>query len=274
MRTKASLSLSHKNFFFSFIFGGYIFYFDIAKNNHIVSPCNITGAISSEFERYDSHCDNVDRGPLEGSRAVIHLSERASYKQGSILNRGKKREVLIDDVVGSASSRVTSALDGTVIDVKGKRNERDRDQKREIVRNNSLSGGCSSMDSIQTERKMKAKYKQKNTLLSTPTSGFHNRNMEGEEPARGSKPTVVNRKSKSLLPRDSPKEAEEPVDFAEWKHHEFDSTEELGVSSHDDLGEHQDFGSWLNFDEDGLQDHDSIGLEIPMDDLSELNMLM
>nr|XP_048325119.1 uncharacterized protein LOC107410028 isoform X1 [Ziziphus jujuba var. spinosa] len=234
-----------------------------------------SGAISSEFERYDSHCDNADRGSLEGSRAVFHLSERASYKQGSILNRVKKREVLIDDVVGSASSRVTSALESTVIDGKGKRSERDRDQKRDIVRNNSLSGGCSSMDSIQTERKTKVKSKQKNTVLSTPTSGFHSQNMEGEEPSHGSKQTVVNRKSKSLLPKDSPKEAEEPVDFTDLKLHELDSMEELGVSSHDDdLGEHQDFGSWLNFDEDGLQDHDSIGLEIPMDDLSELNMLM
>lgn len=212
---------------------------------------------------------------MEGSRAVFHLSERASYKQGSILNRVKKREVLIDDVVGSASSRVTSALESTVIDGKGKRSERDRDQKRDIVRNNSLSGGCSSMDSIQTERKTKVKSKQKNTVLSTPTSGFHSQNMEGEEPSHGSKQTVVNRKSKSLLPKDSPKEAEEPVDFTDLKLHELDSMEELGVSSHDDdLGEHQDFGSWLNFDEDGLQDHDSIGLEIPMDDLSELNMLM
>nr|GMC94081.1 disease resistance protein TAO1-like [Ipomoea batatas]GMD01914.1 disease resistance protein TAO1-like [Ipomoea batatas] len=31
----------------------------------------------------------------------------------------------------------------------------------------------------------------------------------------------------------------------------------------------KDFNSWFNFDVDGLGDHDSIGLEIPMDDLSE-----
>nr|KYP68738.1 hypothetical protein KK1_022379 [Cajanus cajan] len=46
------------------------------------------------------------------------------------------------------------------------------------------------------------------------------------------------------------------------------------LSSIEEFGGAHDLSSWLNFDEDGLQDHDSIGLEIPMDDLSDLNMLM
>lgn len=246
------------------------------SNIILLYPITIPGAISSELERYDSHSDNVDRGLLEVPPAVIHSSERVSHKQGSILNRGKKREVLIDDVVGSASSRVTSALDSSVLDVKGKRSERDIDPRRDNIRNNSLSGGgCSSMDSIQTERKTKAKSKQKNTLLSPSGSGFHGRNTEAAEPYRDSNQLAVNagqKKGKSMVPRDSLKE-EKPVDFSNMKHNEFDSMEELEVPSHD-IVEHQDFGSWLNFDEDGLQDHDSIGLEIPMDDLSDLNMLM
>lgn len=238
-------------------------------------PITVPGAISSELERYDSHSDNVDRGSLEVPPAVIHSSERASHKQGSVLNRGKKRELLIDDVVGSASSRMTSALDSSVLDVKGK-SERDRDQKRDNMRNNSLSGGgFSSMDSIQTERKTKAKSKQKITLLSPSGSGLHGQNTDAAEPYRESNRSAVNagqKKGKSMIPRDSLKE-EEPVDLSNLKHNEFDSMEEIEVPSHD-LDEHHDFGSWLNFDEDGLQDHDSIGLEIPMDDLSDLNMLM
>ncbi|KAJ0987643.1 hypothetical protein J5N97_005999 [Dioscorea zingiberensis] len=40
-------------------------------------------------------------------------------------------------------------------------------------------------------------------------------------------------------------------------------------------GQGQDIGSWLNIDDDDvLQDHDFMGLEIPMDDLSEVNMMM
>lgn len=221
------------------------------------------------MERHDSNSDNVNRGLSDN-----HSLERASYKQGSILNREKKREVALDDVVGSASSRVTSALDSSVLDVKGKRSERDRDQKRENIRNNFLSGGgCSSMDSIQTERKTKAKSKHKNTLLSPSGSEFHGRNIEAAEPTRESSQSAVNpsqEKGKSMRLRDSVKGED---DFANLKLNELDPMEELGVPSHD-LDEHQDFGSWLNFDEDGLQDLDSIGLEIPMDDLSDLNMLM
>lgn len=45
-----------------------------------------------------------------------------------------------------------------------------------------------------------------------------------------------------------------------------------GLAVPNDLTVPQDLNSWLNFD--GLQDHDSIGLEIPMNDLTDLNMLM
>uniref|UniRef100_A0A2P2LBS1 Uncharacterized protein MANES_03G036800 n=1 Tax=Rhizophora mucronata TaxID=61149 RepID=A0A2P2LBS1_RHIMU len=40
-------------------------------------------------------------------------------------------------------------------------------------------------------------------------------------------------------------------------------------------GQGQDLASWLNIDDDGLPDHDDfMGLEIPMDDLSDLNMMV
>ncbi|XP_039048597.1 cell division protein FtsZ homolog 2-2, chloroplastic-like [Hibiscus syriacus] len=55
---------------------------------------------------------------------------------------------------------------------------------------------------------------------------------------------------------DSSKEADEPVDFTNLQLTELDPMEELGVSN--DIGGTQDLSSWLNFDEDGLQDHDSI----------------
>jgi len=72
------------------------------------------------------------------------------------------------------------------------------------------------------------------------------------------------------IPKKSSKESEEPNHFANLPLPELDSMEALGVSN--DIGGPQDLSSWLNFDEDGLQDHDSIGLEIPMDDLTELHM--
>jgi hypothetical protein len=203
------------------------------------------GAVSSTIERYDSHSDNFDRI--------------------------KKREVLIDDVIGSASSRVTSTLDSAALGgVKGKRSDRDREQSKDNSRSNSVSGASrSSLDCIKGECKTKPKPKQKSTHLLNSGNG-----------PRGSYHSVANASNKieragsmSLgnIPQDTPKEVDEPSDFPHSQLNEFD-TIELGGST--DLGGPQDLGSWLNIGEDGLQGHDSIGLEIPMDDLMELNMLM
>lgn len=164
---------------------------------------------------------------------------------------------------------MTSVFDSTVLGPKGKRSDNDN------LRNNSLSGdGRSLLDSSQTERKTKAKLKQKNTQ-STSGSEIHGRFMESTDPSGGSSQSVINasnRKSESTFPRNTSNEAEEPTNCANGQLNESDSMEELEVSH--DLGGNQDLSSWLNFDEDGLMDHDSIGLEIPMDDLTDLNMLM
>jgi len=237
-----------------------------------------TGAVSSAFERYDSPSDNIDRGSSDAFQSVIHSSEQASSKHSSVFIKGKKREMLIDDVVGNASSRATSALDGPVLGgLKGKRSERERDQNKDNVRINSVSGASRpSLDSFRSERKTKAKPKQKNNHLSTSGSGFHGRFIEAMEPAcppvRGSNQSV---KAGSILPSNIPqkssKGSEEPNQIANLQLPELDSMEALGGVSNDISGP-QDLSSWLTFDEDGLQDHDSIGLEIPMDDLTELNM--
>ncbi|XP_022752570.1 uncharacterized protein LOC111301277 isoform X2 [Durio zibethinus] len=227
-----------------------------------------SGAVSSAFERYDSS----DAFPS------VHSSEHAVSKYGSMLNKGRKREVLIDDVVGSASSRVTSTLDGTVGGVRGKRSERDREQIRDNLRNtSSVSGaGQTSLENSKGEQKTKAKPKQKSNHLSTSGNGFNGRLTEPLLPSRGSyHPTansgkVTEREARSTSPSNMCKNSskDEPIDFANLQLKELDTMEELGVSN--DIGGPQDLSSWLNFDEDVLQDHDSIGLEIPMDDLSDL----
>ncbi|KAG5239358.1 spectrin beta chain, brain [Salix suchowensis] len=146
--------------------------------------------------------------------------------------------------------------------VKGRRNDRDREQSKDNSRSNSVSGAShSSLDGAN----------QKSTHLLN----------SGNRP-RGSNHSVVNASNKierppprsmSLgnIPQDTPKEVDEPSDFPISQLNEFDATD-LGAST--DLGGPHDLGSWLNIDEDGLQGHDSIGLEIPMDDLMELSMLM
>ncbi|XWS73915.1 hypothetical protein CRYUN_Cryun02cG0170000 [Craigia yunnanensis] len=226
-----------------------------------------SGAVSSTFERYDS----------SDALPAVHSSEHAVSKYGSVLNKGRKREVLIDDVVGSASSRVTSTLDGTV-GIRGC--ERDRDQSRDNLRNISCVSGAgrTSLDSSKGDQNMKATPKQKSNRLSTSGNGFNGRLTEPFLPTRGSSQPSTNpgkmieRDAKSSSPRkiyqNSSKEADEPIDFANLQLNELDTMEELGVSN--DIVGPQDLSSWLNFDEDGLQDHDSIGLEIPMDDLTDL----
>ncbi|TYG55771.1 hypothetical protein ES288_D08G009800v1 [Gossypium darwinii] len=209
-----------------------------------------SGAVCGTFERYDS----------PDALLAVHSTEHAVSKYGSTLNKGRKREVLIDDVVGSASSRVTPALDGTAGGLRGNRSERDSRNT------SSVSGaGRTSLDGAKGDRRTKAKPKQKSG------HGFNGRLSDPLLPPLANSNKMTEREARSLSPTPSNvrlKESDEPDDFANLQLNDLDPMEELGVSN--DIGGPQDLSSWLNFDEDGLQDHDSIGLEIPMDDLSEL----
>ncbi|KAK8514435.1 hypothetical protein V6N12_009141 [Hibiscus sabdariffa] len=213
-----------------------------------------SGAVCSTFERYDS----PDAPP------AVHSSEHAVSKYGSMLNKGRKREVLID-VVGSSSSRVTPALDSTAGGLRGNRCEREREQSRDNLRNTTSLSGASraSLDGAKGDRRTKAKPKQK----SNSGHGFNGRLSDPSLPPLANTSKMTEREASNIR-LDSSKEADESVDFANLQLTELDPMEELGVSN--DIGGPQDLSSWLNFDEDGLQDHDSIGLEIPMDDLSDL----
>ncbi|XP_057979002.1 uncharacterized protein LOC131165336 isoform X2 [Malania oleifera] len=245
-----------------------------------------SGPLFSGADRHDLHNDQTDRGSLDAFESLASPSDQVFAKNGPISNRGKKKEVLLDDVGASAALRTTSALGSTLSGgAKGKRSERDRD-KDMLTRNSVAKAGRPTVGNFRGERKTKSKPKQQKTAqLSTSGNGFASRFTETAHSvhpsASGSSESFTNSSNKKHeigltspgnIPQDSSKEIKEPVDFANLQLHELDSIEELGVSN--DLSGHQDLSSWLNFDEDGLQDHDSMGLEIPMDDLSELNMLM
>lgn len=185
--------------------------------NSLVSLLFGTGAVSSSLERCNSHNDYFDEG--------------------------KKREALIDDVIGSASSRVTSTLDSTItVGQKGKRSDR---------------------DGSKNERKMKSKPRQKSAHLTSSGNGPHG-SIHGVANASNkfeTDPLSLNNISDTCI------DTEEPLDFSKL---EFDPA---GIEMSTDLGGNQDLDSWFNLDDETLQGHDSIGLEIPMDDLSDL-MLM
>jgi len=220
-----------------------------------------TAAVSSASEKYDCHRDYADRGLVDSFQGSIQSSEQASSKNGSVFIKEKKREMLVNGGVSGSSSRASN-LDGAVHGgVKGKRSERDRNQSRDQSRQNSTGrAGRMSLDSSQNENKPKAK-KQK-----ISASG-HDRFMEAKDAARLPANAVNNgSKDGATLSGVDTSQIKESNDFGNMPLPDLSSIEEFG-------GAH-DLSSWLNFDEDGLQDHDSIGLEIPMDDLSDLNMLM
>lgn len=146
-------------------------------------------------------------------------------------------------------------------------------------RENSVYGaGHSSLGSSRSERKTKKLKEKTNALRGSCAEAAHTSSSPSVGGLSKAAATARNKVSREVglvspgnNPQGSPKEEEEePIDFSNLQFHDLDL--ELSVSN--DLGGHQDLGSWLNIDEDGLQDHDYMGLEIPMDDLSDLNMMM
>ncbi|XP_052198916.1 uncharacterized protein LOC127806014 isoform X2 [Diospyros lotus] len=211
------------------------------------------------------------RGSLDALQSFTLQSDQAFAKNGPISNRGKKKEILLDDVGGTAALRTTSTLATTLLGgAKGKRSERERD-KDVSSRNTVAKAGRPSLSNPRGERKLKSKPKQKTAQLSTSGNGFNDKFTEtSSHPVY---PRVAtngsnNKREGGMMPpstihRDPSKESKEILEITNMPLSELDNIDELGIGT--DLG-------WLNFDDIGLQDHDSAGLEIPMDDLSELNM--
>ncbi|KAG7019325.1 hypothetical protein SDJN02_18285 [Cucurbita argyrosperma subsp. argyrosperma] len=226
--------------------------------SHQMDDRGLGAAVFGPSERYDSQSDTVDKG--SSNAQAINSSEQHSMR-GSMMTmikqKKKKREMrIIDEVAGSASSMLTSGLSpGT----KGKRSERERDPNK----NHPLSDIFGpSLDGCQGARRSRANPRQKGSCLSTTSAASRSeKNQLSEVPKFGDR----SRASLGSL-KD---EAEESSGLSNLQLHDIDGMEEL-----DDVS--KDLGSWLDIDEDGLQDHDDdgIGLEIPMDDLSELNMLV
>lgn len=240
------------------------------KSIHFIGATNVHHETHNS-QQQDSRVSGSFTGRDERHGAyetVSHSSDQAFAKNGPISNRGKKKEVLLDDVGGNAALRATSSLGNTLLgSVKGKRSERER-EKDALSRSSVAKAGRLSLGNCKGERKTKSKPKQKIALLAA-----HTVNPSGSVSSELASNVNKNKREVGLMSsgnttRDTSKEHKDPFDFTNL--HEIDSIEELGVGN--EFGGNQDFGSWLNFDEDGLQDHDSMGLDIPMDDLSELNM--
>lgn len=225
--------------------------------------------------------NNLDIYSSDGLLSMNHSSDQVIGKEDTWLNRVKKRELLLDDVVaGTAviSSGAPSGIGTTLLSsAKGKRSDRDREGKgnnREVLsRNGTTKIGRPASANVKGERKTKTKPKQKTTQLSVSVNGLLGKMSDQPKPTLSSVPKSGEMASGSGKEKDEygldVLENSEAVDFSNLQLPEIDV---LGVG--DDLGEQGDLGSWLNIDDDGLQDDDFMGLEIPMDDLSDLNMMV
>ncbi|KAK3228498.1 hypothetical protein Dsin_000379 [Dipteronia sinensis] len=221
--------------------------------SHIV-PLS-SGSVPGRAEQRDLHEDKFDGGSFDAFRTRTLSNDQDFIKTGPIFNRGRKKEVLLDDVGGSASLRAASALGNTSVGgAKGKRSERERD-KDMAIRNSAAKSGRASMGNAKGERKMKSKPKQKIAQLSTSGNGFSDKFAEAT-PSPHSSANISKEGNNGINKKTEGEEVKEPFDIMEQ------------------LGEHQDLSNFLsNLNEDEeLGDNDLMGLEIPMDDLSELNM--
>lgn len=196
-------------------------------------------------------------------------SEQITGKDDSWSNRVKRKELSLDDV---GTTSVASVLGGSLsCNAKGKRSERDREGKGNngavLARNGTTKIGRPASTSVKGERKSKAKPKQKTTHLSASVNGPLGKMAEQAKGTLSSTPksSEVNN-GKDRNDYNTTDMLEEPIDLSS-----------LQLPDMDDLGgQGDDIGSWfMNIDDDGLHDNDCMGgLGIPMDDLSELNMMV
>ncbi|KAJ4751413.1 serine/arginine repetitive matrix protein [Rhynchospora pubera] len=181
----------------------------------------------------------LDRGPSD-------LLDQAHVKTDQNSSRGKKREVLLDEV-----SRGTASAFGP----KWKKSDQTKDgSNKNSSPNSNAKGG-------RGERKNKAKPKQKMGHLSSSQNGGDRVASDSVHLDTGTIPSNKLGQHKTELP--GPTNDMNDSLFAGLPI-PFDDLDAVVA------GDPNDLGSWLNVDDESLQDTDLVGLEIPMDDLADL----
>ncbi|KAK8654723.1 hypothetical protein V6N13_107325 [Hibiscus sabdariffa] len=231
---------------------------DTPTDNESGKPCARSSTHSLEAQTSGQNGDSYAVNSSDLLPPTNWSSDQTTVKDDSWSNRVKRRELLLEDVVGgtigtsSAHSGIGSSL---LSSTKGKRSERDREGNghgREALSRNGTNKIGRPVSNVKGERKSKTKPKQKATQLSVSVNGLLGKMSEQPKTS-----TSVSTSSEITANNN----AKDKDDFG------LDVLDDLQLPG-------QDLGSWLNIDDDGLQDHDFMGLEIPMDDLSDLNMMV
>lgn len=226
--------------------------------------------------------ENGDRESCDTLQAIAPYSEQTIVKDELWSTRVKKRELPLEEVVGSGISRGAPALEATLVGgTKGKRSERDREgkgQSKEILtRSGTAKSGRPGLGNAKGERKNKPKPRQKTAQLSA-TNGLLGKPAEApklsvSDSCEKASDKLVKQKNDHNpgATQDISHDNEGAIDLS---HLQLPGMEDFVVT--DDLGgQGQDLGSWLNFEDEAFQDGagDFMGLDVPMDDLSELPMI-
>ncbi|XP_043721272.1 uncharacterized protein LOC122668803 isoform X2 [Telopea speciosissima] len=267
-------------------------FIDTRTGGEPANPCADTHSLYSEVRVSDSvglhqtpsatsrlrqNLDACEKNPCDVFGSGNHLSESTTGKEETWMSRAKKRELLLDELVGGpggSSLRAPSVVGSArVSGTKGKRSEREKEGKghnRDMSSRNGIGKiGRPSLGNVKGERKAKTKPKQKTTHLSASANGLLGKASEPPKAVLPPVPKSCEMASDSNIKKNDELALEtlndtEGIDFSNLQ---LPGMDVLG-------GQGQDLGSWLNIDDDGLQDDDIMGLEIPMDDLFDVNMIM
>ncbi|KAJ0983896.1 hypothetical protein J5N97_002252 [Dioscorea zingiberensis] len=245
----------------------------LASTQNLERATDLSISLESQpAERLNMH-DKVSNTP----QPINQLSE---YGKDEVwLNGAKRREVLLEDVVGNSSNsfRSSAGLESSLArGTKGKRSGRDRGGKgsnKDTTSRNGTLKARPSLSNVKGERKNKAKLKQKTTQLSASHNGLVSSSTERPDTMLSSSgPKSHGKLDENVLLLDSVgrQKTSDEIEATELNNLQIP---ELDV---DDFGgQGQDIGSWFSIvDDEALQDIDCMGLEIPMDDLSEVNMMI
>ncbi|XP_010421036.1 PREDICTED: uncharacterized protein LOC104706533 isoform X3 [Camelina sativa] len=169
-------------------------------------------------------------GSGTASNTLNEPSNHQAEAKGSVSST-KRREALIDDVIGCASSKVTTSIDSAVL---------------------SGGGGAQGKREDGFRNKNKPKPKEKNN-----NNNNNNNENQSRSTTTSSHPTgPANRgtSNRGGTSGDGAVDEEAPIDFSK-----------LAFNDLEEIDDQADIGSWF----EGLQDIDTAGLdEVPMDDLS------
>lgn len=203
-----------------------------------------------------------------------------SYLKDEARERAEEREIFLEDVSGYTSTRDVNTLSSNSNGfggIKGKRSERDRDGKEKVGSAPARSG----QGNAKGERKNKTKPRQKTGSLLKSMQGTVPKTADSHPAGKGSRASIQAhaaaaerhsdlRRDEAVMP--SLPGLPEPQGGVEGA---FDTFSLPGI---EDMSMAQaDMGSWLDFDvDDPMQQTDdflNMGLDVPMDDLSALNLM-